>query len=165
METIDVTGLSDREVASLVEGHPRPTKKINIPMPGKNKTKEIIVKDTKQNQKLLEKYGEKIFTADGRINYKNMPVDDLCKKLMRRSVRSRNDLFDNLGEKFTKSLIKRVSKTSLKLKSKDTLKNNIRKFLGWKPEKNVRKSKDKKENKSEKKKSGKNKEEGPQNIE
>ena len=146
MDPVDVTGLSEEQVEAVEAGkipmekdregilRPVPTvRKITIPLPGGKKVKEVLVRSTKQNQKLLAKYGDKIFNMDGKVNYKAMPIDDLCKKITRRSLRSQLDLFDNLGEKFTKSLLKKVPKTSLKLKSKEKLKNNIRKYLGWKP--------------------------------
>lgn len=177
MEAVDITGLSEEQVEDVEAGkipmekdkegvlRPVPSvRKITIPLPGGKKIKEVLVKSTKQNQKLLAKYGEKIFTMDGKVNYKAMPLDDLCKKITRRNVRSQMDLFDNLGEKFTKSMLKKISKTSLKLKSKEKLKNNIRKFLGWKPEKtSTQKTKEKKEKKVKANKS--EVAEGPKNVE
>lgn len=177
MEAVDVTGLTDEQVKALEEdriptergpdGIIRPVpnvRKISIPLPGGKKVKEVVVKGTKQNTKLLARYGEKIFDSQGKVNYKAMPFDDLCKKIMRRSTKSQFDLFDNLGEKYTRHLLKKVPKTSLKLKSKDKLKNSIRKFLGMKPEKTIKqKKKDKKEKKSEDTKV--EKAEGPKNIE
>lgn len=180
MEPVDVTGLTEEQEEAVEAGkiplekdkdgvlRPVPAvRRITIPLPGGKKLKEVLVKSTKQNQKLLARYGEKIFTMDGKVNYKAMPIDDLCKKITRRSLRSQLDLFDNLGEKFTKSLLKKVPKTSLKLKSKEKLKNNIRKFLGWKPEKTTsQKSKEKKEKKGKGGKSEKmDVSEGPKNIE
>lgn len=180
MEGVDITGLTEEQVEAVEagkipmekdrEGMLRPipsVRKITIPLPGGKKVKEVQVKATKQNTKLLARFGEKIFTSEGKVNYKAMPIDDLCKKITRRSLRSQMDLFDNLGEKFTKSLLKKVPKTSLKLKSKEKLKNNIRKFLGWKPEKTTsQKSKEKKEKKV---KGGKLEKmdvaEGPKNVE
>ena len=171
MEAIDITGLSSTQIQAIENDQstlvrssggllrPKGVKAAKF-------TKDVTVKDTIQNKKLLARYGEKIFTCDGKVNFKAMPVDDLCKKLMRRSVPSRMDLFDNLGEKYTKSLLKRIPKTSLKLKSKVMLKNNIRKFLGWKPEKsNVQKGKEKTKKSGKRKSDKKHKEEGPANVE
>ena len=180
MDPVDVTGLTEEQEKAVEENRiplergadgvlrPVPSvRKITIPLPGGKKMKEVIVKGTKQNTKLLARYGEKIFDSQGKVNYKAMPVDELCKKIMRRSVKSQMDLFDNLGEKYTKSLLKKVPKTTLKLKSKDKLKNNIRRFLGMKPEKTIKqKNKDKKEKKMKDKKSDKMEvAEGPKNVE
>lgn len=174
MQAVDVTGMNEEQIEELEKGgtnlrvgedgvaRPANHFTIKVPVVPLNQVPQSkvpvlgakkLVKRTKANEALFSKYGERIFCADGRVNYKVLPTDDLAKRIMRRETESRIDLFDQLGKKFMSSFLSKIPKTSLKLKSKAELKKNVRKFLDLAPEKS--KTQKKREQKKKEKKSQK----------
>lgn len=164
MQAIDVTGLSQKEIDDLEKNpsrmelddnniaHPLKRNGTKVkPLTIGDRTIVVNVKDTDKNRKLKEKFGEKIFNSQGKIDYRKFPSDEILKRMVRRKGDSRENLMEQLGVPFCKKLLDKIPKSDLKLQTKKELKRAIRKYAGMPAEKSAKQKRKEKETKATKK--------------
>ncbi len=146
---IDVTGLSSRQIEQIERaptmmqvgadgiGHPV------VSSHGKGRQTVVRVKLNERNKRLVDRFGERIFTDGGKVNYKAFPADELLKRMVRRKGDSRENMFEQLGKKYMAKLLDKIPKSELKLDTKKELKKDVRKFLGLSAEKTTKQKRDK----------------------
>lgn len=146
MNGIDVTGLSAAQIARIE----REPSQMDVGPDGilhpvisrqKKRTPQIVVKikEGSPADRLQKRWGAKILKNDGDINYKGFPANELAKRILRREKGdARDNLYDQLGEKYLTKFLEKISSTKLKLQSKKELRADILKFQGKPAEKTSR---------------------------
>lgn len=131
MQAVDVTNMSNKEIekvgtapmdVELVDG-------IAIPLQ-KRSAKQIGVRSTKKNLKLINDYGEKIFNKYGQLNLGAYDPRKLLQKINRQDPKTQKWTLKSAGPKLIQVMLEEVLPGSdLKGKTKDRLDKILRKAL------------------------------------